>query len=276
MITILAPTLFFFTSASFLPTDLGADLEMWLDASDSSTITITGSGVSTWADKSSNANDATQSTDGNRPTITAAAQNGLDVLECVVSDPSSIVGTGKQWLQLPDFSALSAGTVIAVAKSNADPPSGAGGDGRTGAVIACSTSMATLGAHHPYTDGNVYDNFGSTARKSTGNPTESLASCYLLGIRSAPSDYEFYVNASSHFSTGTNTVGFSATLSFVGKSLDASMPQHYGFDGQIAEIVLLNVAATTLQRQKVEGYLAWKWGIESNLPGGHPYEFGPP
>jgi hypothetical protein len=54
------------------------------------------------------------------------------------------------------------------------------------------------------------------------------------------------------------------------------MPQHYGFDGQIAEIVLLNVAATTLQRQKVEGYLAWKWGIESNLPGGHPYEFGPP
>ena len=39
----------------------------WYDATDSDTVTETGSGVSTWADKSSSGNDATQSTDASRP-----------------------------------------------------------------------------------------------------------------------------------------------------------------------------------------------------------------
>lgn len=29
-------------------------------------------------------------------------------------------------------------------------------------------------------------------------------------------------------------------------------------------------------RQKMEGYLAWKWGLESTLPGGHPYKDAAP
>ena len=28
---------------------------------------------------------------------------------------------------------------------------------------------------------------------------------------------------------------------------------------------------TTTDRQKVEGYLAWKWGFNSSLPPSHPY-----
>jgi hypothetical protein len=28
---------------------------------------------------------------------------------------------------------------------------------------------------------------------------------------------------------------------------------------------------TTSQRQQVEGYLAWKWGLQTNLPSTHPY-----
>ena len=30
------------------------------------------------------------------------------------------------------------------------------------------------------------------------------------------------------------------------------------------------------QRQKVEGYLAWKWGLQANLPAGHPYKTAAP
>jgi len=29
-------------------------------------------------------------------------------------------------------------------------------------------------------------------------------------------------------------------------------------------------------RYKVEGYLAWKWGLVANLPSGHPYKNLPP
>lgn len=31
-----------------------------------------------------------------------------------------------------------------------------------------------------------------------------------------------------------------------------------------------------LYRQQAEGYLAWKWGLQGNLPSGHPYKNNPP
>lgn len=48
------------------------------------------------------------------------------------------------------------------------------------------------------------------------------------------------------------------------------------FDGAIAEIVLFSTVLSTADREKVEGYLAWKWGLQANLPTGHTYEDGAP
>jgi hypothetical protein len=41
------------------------------------------------------------------------------------------------------------------------------------------------------------------------------------------------------------------------------------------EILLYSNVLTTSQRQQVEGHLAWKWGLQANLPAGHPYRFNP-
>lgn len=38
------------------------------------------------------------------------------------------------------------------------------------------------------------------------------------------------------------------------------------------ELIYYNRDVTTTERNKVEGYLAWKWGGVSNLPGSHPYK----
>ena len=46
--------------------------------------------------------------------------------------------------------------------------------------------------------------------------------------------------------------------------------------GTLQEICIYNTTLTTLQRQQVEGYLAWKWGLQANLPGNHPYKLFPP
>jgi hypothetical protein len=48
------------------------------------------------------------------------------------------------------------------------------------------------------------------------------------------------------------------------------------FLGNIGEVITYPTALTTLDRQKVEGYLAWKWGLQANLPVGHPYKNAPP
>lgn len=33
---------------------------------------------------------------------------------------------------------------------------------------------------------------------------------------------------------------------------------------------------STANRQRLEGYLAWKWALEANLPAGHPFKNTPP
>jgi hypothetical protein len=47
-------------------------------------------------------------------------------------------------------------------------------------------------------------------------------------------------------------------------------------DGLIAEIIVIDGVSTTNTRQRIEGYLAHKWGLASNLPIGHPYKSTPP
>lgn len=41
--------------------------------------------------------------------------------------------------------------------------------------------------------------------------------------------------------------------------------------GSTAELLFYNTLLGTAKRQYIEGYLACKWGIQSNLPFGHPY-----
>ena len=49
----------------------------------------------------------------------------------------------------------------------------------------------------------------------------------------------------------------------------------YGFQGQLYEIIIYNTALTTTDRQSVEQYLAWKWGLASKLSTTHPAYKGP-
>ena len=44
------------------------------------------------------------------------------------------------------------------------------------------------------------------------------------------------------------------------------------FQGHIAEILIYNRAFSDAERQRVEGYLAWKWGLQAKLPATHPYK----
>jgi hypothetical protein len=56
----------------------------------------------------------------------------------------------------------------------------------------------------------------------------------------------------------------------LGAYLYLANPEAY-FSGRINEIVLFNRVLTQSDRQRLEGYLAWKWGLQSRLPTTHPY-----
>jgi hypothetical protein len=43
------------------------------------------------------------------------------------------------------------------------------------------------------------------------------------------------------------------------------------FYGGISEFMYYNKVLSNTEIQQVEGYLAWKWGLQTNLPTLHPY-----
>ena len=46
--------------------------------------------------------------------------------------------------------------------------------------------------------------------------------------------------------------------------------------GYLNEFLLVPRTLTILQRQQLEGYLAWKWGLQGNLPSTHPFASAAP
>ena len=75
------------------------------------------------------------------------------------------------------------------------------------------------------------------------------------------------------FQTAGNTSSTNSAGTFIGAVNNAGA-QPAAVD--IGELVFLNSAASTGDRQKLEGYLAWKWGLQADLPSDHPYKLSPP
>ena len=92
-------------------------------------------------------------------------------------------------------------------KVDTDPPTA---NATSGPVLGDFGSPADAN-HWPWTDGNIYDDFGTTSRKTVGNPTPSLASFRLISQHSAASDFVVNIGGVQFYSTSTNTVGWSST-----------------------------------------------------------------
>jgi hypothetical protein len=71
----------------------------------------------------------------------------------------------------------------------------------------------------------------------------------------------------------TYTPNLSAADFVVGMGLTGGTPRY--MDGLVGEIIIAE-DIDTASRQKAEGYLAHKWGLESALPSGHPYKSAAP
>lgn len=226
---------------------------LWLDADDSTTITIE-TGVSEWRDKSGNLRHANQVTAGSQPNVLTNTLNGKSVVNFDGSD---------DFLTLPDLSTFTSASIFAVKKASADP------------AIDVQTSgswyfgNATSYAHYTYTDGNIYENFGSTSRKTVGNPVKSVAEPNIYSVESQVNSWIARLNSSSIFETTTNTVGL-PTAPCLGRHNNLSDARY--FSGYYAEIILLDYVPVQVEREKIEGYLAHKWGIAGDLPVAHPYK----
>jgi hypothetical protein len=224
------------------PAELGASLVGWWDASDSSTITIA-TGVSTITDKTTNNRSFTQSTGANQPALIANAQNGLSVLRFDGSN---------------DFLQTSARITI-----------------RT--FICLAKWAATTGEYRHFWDMSTTSQYGwHGATSGSGNLLDASFASPLVR------DGSKYVNGTL---TATNLARYTSwTIHGFETTADIN-PQFTGYQsgnpgreflGDYAEWMYLNAVPSTTNRQLIEGYLAWKWGLQASLPNDHPYKAAPP
>jgi hypothetical protein len=222
------------TDAGFTP---ASETGLWMWLKSSSLIASDNDPITTWEDSGSGDHDATNVGGGVRPTYKTNIVNGLPVLR--------FDGTEEE-MTLEDMSALTEGEMFIVMANGDDPPTVGGG----GVIKMGSDASGSL---VPFSDGTIYCSFGTTARKTTVNHTESLATFGIYSAYSASGDWANYWNGLQLFSTGTNTVGFPAVPK-IGVSATY-------FRGDIAEVVIYDHKLSAGVRTDVIDYLKDRYGI---------------
>lgn len=246
-------------TGSFEPTDL-TSLKAWYDASDTSTVTVS-TGVSEWRDKSGNAYHVAQATSSLQPAYTSGSH--LTFNSDYLVSTTTRYGLGAN----PNLLILSVLTPTTTSTSNGNVMQIGGPTSSTGVLrVNASTLNASNGQfawrynngneiYSPATSGQTY--ITSFYHPSGGNYASS--GLFLDGTE---------VSASSS-TNPTNTTTNTATYVYIGGGGGLTSGENYV--GTISELIVLE-SVTTDDRQKVEGYLAHKWGLTANLPSDHPYK----
>lgn len=170
---------------------------IWTPASDSSCILMLeadswghadNTTISTsWTDYSASNRNVTVS---GSPTIQTNELNGLPIVR--------IAGVSAEYFVIPNLSSLTSGAIYLVWKV-------------VGALDG-GNQFGTSGTamHYPYNVGpEIYDNFGSTTRRST-TTFSSTTVWHLYYAHSRPSDWAVYQNTTAIMTDTSNTVGFNS------------------------------------------------------------------
>jgi hypothetical protein len=75
------------------------------------------------------------------------------------------------------------------------------------------------------------------------------------------------INLTGGTTTGLNITDYPTQIYFVGRAGTNNLAYEY-----YCEILIYNTNISSTDRMLVEGYLAWKWGIEGKLRSDHPHK----
>lgn len=245
--------------APWTPANLAVAPLFWLQAD--TLAEANGETPASWPDSSGRGNHAT--TRG-APTVLAAGLNGLKVLDC--PGPTTGGGVAYAWNFLTTSNAPS-GAAFVLYKH----------DGVNEATVPV---LSRFNGHNdvdlmPFTDGNIYAGFGSTTRRGPNNSGAlSDTDWHLLNMLSATDNWKVVVDGVSIMTDNTNTVAWKAD------GFEINIGYSNGgnnLNGKIAEVIFLGYTPTTEEEERIQGYLAWKWGLQASvLPGGHAYASAAP
>ena len=250
------------SSAPFTPASI-ANLQAWYDASDTATISLSGSAVTQWNDKSANAYNLTQGTAARRP---SSGVNTLNSLNVVTFDGNDVLqaATAANWTFLNN----SGGATVFMAALY---------DTSAAQTMIFDTSTSTTGAVGVTTFRGSSDKLGAFVAYGIGGQYVSLdsnlqtltdATAFYWSMKldnsnaTAANRIKVSLNGAAEqgANTQTNTPSASAPAQplFLG-SYDSAGSQ--GFQGRIAELIFYSGILSSDDIALVNDYLADKWAI---------------
>lgn len=256
-------------SRPWTPAEL-SNLFAWFDASDSATVTQSSGAVSQWNDKSTNAFNVAQSVAGAKPQYSVTGLGG--------SYPG-ITFDGGDMLFMTSLS-VAAGTLIQ-AFAVMRPTAITGSHDRVVSVTQGAANDSDSGGYIPILR-NAGNNGWSGYSQGTGllGVSGNLAAnnTGIIGSHPTGTDHTAYLNGNAGTTVAVVYPSLFAPtkLGLGARAQDTAGNGSDSFTGVIAEVIMSTGTITTLNRQKVEGYLAWKYGLQASLPGGHPYASAAP
>ena len=213
-----------------------AELAFWLDADDASTITLNGSTVSQWDDKSGNNRNASQTT------ATAQPTNPIDINNRRVIQFDGV----NDFFSVGEFT-TSATVFILANKGQSTSPQLSGAD--PGSFVPTWNVNAERLEYRSVSTQNILTELGG------GSTTEYAFGCVQLDTANDEVKLNIFGGT---VTTSSQTVGSSdLKINTIGRDF-AGASQFT--DGAVAEIITSSDLISIEDRQNVEGYLAWKWG----------------
>ena len=255
-------------STPFLPTSVGGlnGIQLWMDASDSSSasMTLSGSTVTVWKDKSGCGNNTTAYS--STPTLTSSAINGKSAISMgggYFTGPFATANTGSQIHAFAVLTINSSGTglwprPLSLGRPGANDYSDST---TTFAIIRYSGTQAVgIGRNGQYLSASF----------------PSYSSPFL--VQSSHNGSTEYMSVNGNLTVSSAATGQSGNFNITsyGLGVNTNTGDYFTWSGYYGEVIYYNTQLSDTDRQKVEGYLAWKWGIQATLPGGHPYASAAP
>jgi hypothetical protein len=241
---------------SFTPT-LISGISHWFDATDSSTITLSSGYLTQWNDKSGGGRNLSAVSGLANATVSSAFQNGLNVFNF---SGNGLYRSAANNTPYP----LEAYIIVALKSLTTHVDVLGMGDTATDSFNSLTFSEHTASRWHN----------GSSSFTRTPNcvsPTNETSTGFLL-IQWSIANNNFLIrrNGTQLVQTASYTYTLpSGSVFQIGFRYPPSNSAN--FSGYIGELVVFNTQLGTTSRQQIEGYLAWKWGIQAGLPAGHPY-----
>jgi hypothetical protein len=244
-------------SDAWTPSDITTNL--WFDANDTSTVQVGASNnVYQWNEKSGEGNNLNQGVSSDLPITSLSGIGGLN----------SVFFDGDDSLETETFvTNMDNIEVYIVFQANVL---------NNQQLFDIREDVSTT----PLLDDGSQDGFSTRRRNDASSLTSTATQTKDTNAHIGYYAYDSLSDLMSNRLDGQNEISQSSTSTTSG-SFFLSLGQNGksalgGINGWVGEVIVITSLSSVSSRQKIEGYLAHKWNLTSNLSTDHPYKIIPP